>query len=112
MSWWRKLFGQTTTNNARIIHIYARCQRCQSPVHVRLDVFNDLAVEYNERGDINGYVVRKALMDAKCFRVMQAEIWFDAQRNETQRTLEGGEFIDADTFAQLTQGTPHTHADS
>jgi len=112
MSWWRKLFGLGQTNNARIIHIYARCKRCQSPVHVRLDVFNDLAVEYNQRGDVSGYVVRKTLMDAKCFRVMPVEIWFDARRNETQRTIEGGEFIDTDTFTQLSQGTSSHHVDS
>ena len=112
MSWWRKLFGLGQTNNARTIHIYARCKRCQSPVHVRLDVFNDLAVEYDQRGDVCGYVVRKALMDAKCFRVMPVEIWFDARRNETQRTIEGGEFIDADTFAQLSQGTSSHHVNS
>jgi hypothetical protein len=112
MSWWGRLFGIHKTNNARIIHIYARCHRCQSPVHVRLDVFNDLAVEYNQRGDVSGYVVRKVLMDTKCFRAMPAEIWFDAQRNETQRTLEGGEFIDADTFAKLSHQTSSHHVDS
>ena len=107
MSWWRKLFGQSNTNNARIIHIYARCKRCQSAVHVRIDAFNDLAVEYNKRGDVSGYVVRKTLVDTKCFRAMPTEVWFDAQRNETQRTIEGGEFIDETTFTQLTQGIQH-----
>ncbi|MBM4412116.1 MAG: hypothetical protein FJ040_01520 [Chloroflexi bacterium] len=112
MSWWRQLFGLQKTNNARIIHMYARCHRCQSPVQVRLDVHNDLAIEYNERGDILGYVVRKELMDAKCFRLMRAELWFDAQRNETQRTLEGGDFIDVATYTQLTTGSSHNRADT
>jgi hypothetical protein len=39
-------------------------------------------------------------MDARCFRLMHAEILFDTTRRETRRTVEGGVFVDESVYNQ------------
>ncbi len=70
------------------VHVYAECDRCKSKVHVRLDKRHDLS-----RGEGEGYFVRKEIMDSKCFRLMTAEISFDAGYRIQSQEIHGGRFI-------------------
>jgi len=101
MSWWKRFFGIQIAPKERAILLYVRCDRCQSTVAVRIDRYNDLAVEYDAREVETGYVVTKPIMDAKCFRTMQATLTFDTHRNEQSRTISGGTFIDEATYRAL-----------
>jgi hypothetical protein len=84
------------------VHIYVECGRCKSKVHVRLDKRNDLSV-----GEGGGYFVRKEIMDSKCFRLMYAEIVFDARYGIQSQELQGGRFITKEEFdAATTPDTP------
>lgn len=105
MSWLKRIFGIQLTPPERAIVLYVRCDRCQSTVSVRIDRYNDLAIEYNEREVEVGFVVNKPIMDTKCFRVMQATLTFDTHRIEQSRTISGGAFIDEATYRAL-QLTP------
>lgn len=112
MDFLRRLFGGGETrppDNA--LHLYVRCTRCGSPVHVRIDMRNDLAAEY---GDdlIEGYRLVKEMMDARCFRLMRAELTFDRNRRELGRSIDGGEFITRDEYEHLVQaGSTSTSKD-
>ncbi len=75
------------------IHIYVECARCQSKVHVRLDQRNDISAR--EEG---GYYVRKEIMDSKCFRLMAAEITFDAAYRIQTQEVQGGRFISREEY--------------
>ncbi len=101
MSWFKRIFGISLVPPERAIVVYVRCDKCQHPVSVRIDRYNDLAVEYNEREIEIGYVVHKSIMDSTCFRIMQATLTFDTQRNEQTRTISGGTFIDEATYRAL-----------
>ncbi len=105
MSWLKRFFGIQIAPQERTIILYVRCDRCQSTVAVRIDRYNDLAVEYNAREVEVGYVVNKSILDAKCFRTMQATLTFDTHRTEQSRTISGGTFIDEATYRAL-----HTNA--
>ncbi|WP_026370435.1 hypothetical protein [Kallotenue papyrolyticum] len=96
MRFWQRLFGGAPPTDARALHLYVRCRRCGAPVHVRIDLHNDLSGD-----DEEGYFVRKEIMDDRCFRLMQAELRFDARRRELERSIEGGEFISADEYERL-----------
>lgn len=99
MDFFRRLFGgngaQTADPDA--IHLYVRCGHCGAPIHVRVDMRNDLSAEY---GDdlIEGYHLIKEMMDSTCFRLLRAEIRFDRNRRELDRKIEGGEFIARDEY--------------
>ena len=75
------------------VHVYVECGRCQSKVHVRLDRRNDISAR--EEG---GYYVRKEIMDSKCFRLMPAEITFDASYRIQTQAVQGGRFTSREEY--------------
>lgn len=94
MGFLRRLFGggqQPAADNYGY-HLYIRCKRCSSIVHVRIDLRNDLAADYGDTA-AEGYLLVKEVMDDRCFRLMRAELIFDAKRRETKREVEGGTFV-------------------
>lgn len=103
MDFLRRLFGgsQQEASADGAIHLYVRCNRCQSPVHVRIDPRNDLIAEYGDDDNATGYTLHKEMMDSRCFRIMHAEITYDRNRREMERTIEGGTFISKEEYDQL-----------
>lgn len=103
MDFLRKLFsGGNKASTDDALHLYVRCARCGSPVHIRIDPRNDLSAEYGD-DTVEGYRLIKEIMDSKCFRLMRAELTFDRNRRELSRTIEGGEFITREEYEQLIQ---------
>jgi hypothetical protein len=68
-------------------------------------VYNDLAVEYDD-DTVAGYTLHKEIMDAKCFQLMHADLSFDRDRREQNRTIAGGEFISREEYERLTTSQP------
>jgi tRNA threonylcarbamoyladenosine modification (KEOPS) complex Cgi121 subunit len=100
MDFLRRLFGSAERQRDDAIHLYVACGRCQAVVHVRVDPRNDLMPEYGDGDDLIGYRLIKEIMDSRCFRLMRAEIEYDARRREIRRTIEGGAFITRDEYEQ------------
>lgn len=104
MDFLRRLFGARGRNGPvdNVLHLYVRCSRCGAPVHVRVHLFNDLAVEYDDSENVAGYRLRKEIMDSRCFRLIYADLTFDRNRRELSREIEGGEFITQEAYERLT----------
>ena len=104
MDFLRRLFGSGGASSEADtgLFLYVKCNRCGEPLRVRVDTRNELYPEYGDM-ETSGYVLRKEMMDSKCFRLMYATIRFDARRHEISREIEGGIFIDRDEFEKLTQ---------
>ncbi|HEX6289442.1 MAG TPA: hypothetical protein VFZ66_09645 [Herpetosiphonaceae bacterium] len=101
MGFLRRLFGGgAQSSDDRGLHLYIKCQRCGSPVHVRIDLHNDLSAEYGDT-EAEGYHLIKEVMDDRCFRLMRAELQFDARRREVSRAIEGGTLISQEEFEAL-----------
>jgi hypothetical protein len=100
LQWLRRLFSHGPPADGAI-HLYVRCNRCGAPVHVRVDPRNDLTIEYSDDETPTGYRLIKEIMDARCFRLMRAEITYSAARRELGRTIEGGTFITREEHDQL-----------
>jgi hypothetical protein len=60
---------------------------------VRVNLITDLSLD-----DEGGYILRKEMLDDKCFQVMHAELRFDGKRRLLSRHIEGGEFIIRDVY--------------
>jgi hypothetical protein len=101
MNFLRRLFGGGAASTDRAIHLYVRCDRCGSPVHVRVDSRNDLLIDYGDDEEATGYRLIKEIMDSRCFRLMRAEVLYDRGRRELSRSLEGGTFITKEEYEQL-----------
>ncbi|NTU81251.1 MAG: hypothetical protein HGA45_18020 [Chloroflexales bacterium] len=102
MNFLRRLFGGQSSPADNALHLYVRCGHCGAPVHVRVNLYNDLAVEFGDSEDVAGYHLRKEIMDSRCFRLIYADLSFDRNRRELARSIEGGEFISRDEFERLT----------
>ncbi len=79
-----------------VLWLYVQCNRCQSPVAVRINLFNDPSLE--EEGS---YVLRKEIMDSKCFQLMHAELRLDAQRRVKEQSIKGGKFLTREEYEGL-----------
>ncbi len=84
-----------------ILWLYVQCNKCGTPVAVRVNLFNDPSID-----DQGGYILRKEIMDNKCFRLMSAELRLDDSRRIKDQTIEGGKFITRQQYEQLS-GKPH-----
>jgi hypothetical protein len=111
MDFFRRLFGGGSTSKPadEALLLYVRCSRCGAPVSVRVHPYNDMAVEYDDRENVDGYRLRKEIMDSRCFRLMYADLSFDRNRRELSRSIEGGEFISKDEYERLKaqEAAPH-----
>lgn len=100
----KSLFTAPPGGDAYALWLYVKCKRCGAPVAVRVDLRNDPSLD--DEG--TGFILRKEIMDSKCFTLMRAELRFNAQHKITAQTIEQGEFISKETYAALTQSEmPH-----
>lgn len=91
----KSLFTPPADPNA--MWLYVKCKRCSTPLAVRVDLRNELSIDY----ETNGYVLRKEMMDNKCFMLMNAEIRFDTSRKIVEQKIDKGEFITKETYEAL-----------
>ncbi len=105
MSFLRKLFSggnpalPHASNNAdpHAWYMYVQCGKCGAPVAIRVDLRNDLSVDY----ETNGRYVRKEIMDSTCFQLMYATVHFDGDGKATSQTIERGKFLDRAEYDAL-----------
>lgn len=93
----KSIFSAPPSGDPNALWLHVKCKRCGTPVAVRVDLRNDPS--HDDESD--GYILRKEIMDDKCFTLMRAEIRFDARRNVTKQTIDKGEFITQEEFEQL-----------
>jgi restriction endonuclease S subunit len=79
---------------------YVRCSRCGENIPVRVNLYNDLARQY-DKGSEGAYYVRKGIVGSgktNCFQTIEVKLFFDAQRRVVSRYISGGEFITREEF--------------
>lgn len=75
--------------------ISVRCNRCGEIIRARIDMRNDLSINYGEGGEKSTYFCRKILIgEQQCFQRLEVELTFDHNRRLIDRQVTGGEFID------------------
>jgi hypothetical protein len=112
MAFLKRLFGGgQQSQDSNILHLHVKCGRCGTPVHVRINLSNDLIADYGDTA-AEGYELHKDVMDDRCFRLMRAHLTFDSRRRETSRAVEGGEFISAEDYEALTAARAAPRAES
>ena len=88
-----KLLGKPIEDSA--LWLYVRCNQCGAKARVRISLANDLSLD-----DDGNYILRKEIMDNRCFQLMHAELHFDGRRRVVSRELTGGEFISEEEWAK------------
>ena len=89
----QKLFGSSSSASSQK-HEYTfsvKCLRCGEIIQGRVNLDNDLSVEYEDGGDV--YYARKVLMgEKKCFQRVEVELKFTSSRELLEQHITGGEF--------------------
>lgn len=72
------------------IEYRVKCGKCGELVTIKVFPDRDLNPTYESTP---AYVLRKEIMDSKCFKIMRLEVDFDSSRREIDRRVEGGEIV-------------------
>ncbi|HMU92115.1 MAG TPA: hypothetical protein PKE35_14410 [Anaerolineales bacterium] len=93
MDFFKKLFSGTPAKAQKRYHTFSvKCLRCGEVVEGRIDLDNELSVEYESNRDV--YYGRKVLMGSgRCFQRMEVELKFDYNRQLLDQQVSGGEFV-------------------
>ncbi len=100
MSFLNRLKSAFTSPGGNRNHwVHVRCARCGEVITARIDLMNDLSVDY----DTGGYWTRKVLIGqgaARCFQPIEITLTFDEKKRLIDRTISGGEFLEPDQVAE------------
>jgi hypothetical protein len=82
------------TDNAYWVKV--KCQRCGEIIQARINLNNDLSLEYDEGRTT--YFCRKTLIgeasgERLCFQRIEIELTFDENRRLLSREITGGQFV-------------------
>lgn len=94
LDFFKGLFGAGPSGGDDGLYYYVKCGRCSSIVQLRVSRSSEMRQLFQESDGMDGYAVRKVVVDAKCFRPMEVNVTYDRSRRETERQIEGGAFVD------------------
>jgi hypothetical protein len=98
------MFSSPTLGDQRSYWIYARCNRCKEVIRARVDLYNDLSIDYDD--DLLSYSSRKVLIGtSRCFQQIEVNLKFDEKRKLTGSQVSGGQLISRDEYEQNTPRT-------
>lgn len=94
MGFLKKLFGSPPARHEKRYYTFnVKCKRCGETITGRIDLDNDLSVEYEEGGDV--FYARKVLIgENKCFQRIEVNFKFNAERQVIEKEIIGGEFVE------------------
>ncbi len=84
-----------TSSDPRGLLLYVRCAKCGSITRVRVDKRNDL----NREPGPGTFLLRKEVMDDKCFQIMKATIWLDSSYRVVSSDVQGGELVSEEEYS-------------
>ncbi len=93
MDFFKKLFSDNPTKPEKRYHVFSvKCLRCGEIIEGRIDLDNELSVEYESSRDV--YYGRKVLMgNGICFQRVEVEMQFSFKRELLDQNITGGEFV-------------------
>jgi hypothetical protein len=94
-----EFFAPVGRPTASTLWVYVQCNRCGEKIGTRLNLHNDLSVQYGKFDKHNIYFIRKKLIGReRCFYPIDVELTFDNRRQLTDRKIQGGKFITEKEF--------------
>lgn len=92
-----KVFSSPGSGDDRSYWVYVRCNRCGEKIRTRVDLSNDLSLDYE--GERTTYFTRKVLIgEGRCFERIEVLLTFDNNRKLINREINGGQFISQEGY--------------
>ena len=95
MGFLKNLFGGGTAKPEKRYYTFnVKCNRCGEIIEGRVDLDNDLSLEFEDNRDI--YFARKGLMgdSGRCFQQIEVELKFTSTRELIEQKATGGTFVE------------------
>lgn len=109
MNIFKRLFGSTGSTASsgtkgapgdRGIYFYVQPDGCEEVIRVRIDPMNDLS----ESDDGKTYHVRKLARGVKCFKGVELEFAFNANKQVIEKDVKGGKLVDEAAWIAWSNG--------
>jgi DNA-directed RNA polymerase subunit N (RpoN/RPB10) len=92
--------GGGVESDGRGMYFYVRCAACGEKIRVRVDTFNDLAQEFDDKDKVSGYTLDKDVMGTRCFRMMHLHIQFDSGKRILDKSVQNGTLVSKEEYLQ------------
>jgi hypothetical protein len=90
-----KLLKSFSSESPMVHAISVKCNRCGEVLTARVNMANDLSVEYGPTGNPQSYSCRKVLQGSgRCFQTIEVLLKFDSRRSLQEKEIHGGKFIE------------------
>jgi hypothetical protein len=98
MGFFRKLGGFFSSKPAEdqvSYYIKVKCNRCGEEIQARINLFNDLSIEYDDSGNTSGYVCHKIIVGSqRCYQPIDVSLTFDSKRKLVDKQIISGMFLE------------------
>ena len=96
MSFLKNLFSGTAAKPQKRYYTFnVKCNRCGEIIEGRVDLDNDLSVEYEDDREV--YISRKGLIGSgenHCFQQINVELKFSSTKAVIDEQIQGGTFVE------------------
>ncbi len=87
--------GRASKDSGGMYTLRVKCNRCDEILEVRINLYNDLSVEYDPAGGVTGFSCRKILRgNNRCFQPIEVTLKYDSRRRVREKTIRGGQYVD------------------
>jgi hypothetical protein len=96
MSFFKKITGFfSSKSGAPIDWVVVKCNRCGEVIRTRVNLYNDLSIEYDENGKAMHFCRKVLIGEGRCFQRIEVELTYDANRRLVSREITGGQFVES-----------------
>jgi hypothetical protein len=75
--------------------VSVKCNRCGEILTARINMANDLSVEFGPTGSSKSYSCRKVVQGSgRCFQSIEVLLKFDSRRTLLEKEIHGGKFVE------------------
>jgi hypothetical protein len=100
MSWLNKIrsFFQPPRSDQNF-WFYVKCDHCHEILKGRVDMFNNLSVEYDNEHQGSTYFCRKVMIGSnRCYKPIEVKFTFDSSKKLLDRQISGGIFVTEEEY--------------
>ena len=85
----------------RAYWLHVECAHCGEKLRTRVDLYNDVSIQYGESGGRTTYFCRKTLVGGSgCYQPVEVALTFDGNKGLLSHTVKGGRFLTPEEYVE------------
>ena len=101
MSFLKKLSSlfSPTPGDSRNLWLFVKCENCGEVLKGRVDLHNDLSIQYDESGGGSSFFCRKVFVGSnRCYRPIEVQLTFDKNKRLMNEEVTGGKIVSEEEY--------------